>query len=165
LGLILIGGLILVATSLTAGWLARDNTIEYHLLATIINFGLFLLGYRVATSRRIKTKSLIIQASLTTVAWQALQIVGGLLVQHQLNRLDVLYGSFAIVLGLLFWLYLIARVAVYSIELDVVLSRQFWPRGVTEKLTAADKRFYTANAKMRKRHQIEKVEVTFSHRR
>jgi len=40
------------------------------------------------------------------------------------------YGVFAIVLGLMFWLYLGARLTLYAAELNVVAARQLWPRSL-----------------------------------
>jgi uncharacterized BrkB/YihY/UPF0761 family membrane protein len=38
------------------------------------------------------------------------------------------YGVFAIVLGLLFWLYLGAQLTLYAAEVNVVAARRLWPR-------------------------------------
>ena len=38
------------------------------------------------------------------------------------------YGFFGIVLGMVFWIYLIAQVTVYAAELNVVLADHRWPR-------------------------------------
>jgi uncharacterized BrkB/YihY/UPF0761 family membrane protein len=62
------------------------------------------------------------------VAWQVLQAVGGYLVGHYLRHTSQVYGVFAIVLGLLFWLYLGARFALYAAEVNVVAARRLWPR-------------------------------------
>jgi uncharacterized BrkB/YihY/UPF0761 family membrane protein len=66
------------------------------------------------------------------VAWQALQAVGGYLVDHYLRHTSQVYGVFAIVLGLLFWLYLAARLTLYAAELNVIAARQLWPRSVLQ---------------------------------
>ena len=39
---------------------------------------------------------------------------------------------FAIVLGLLFWLYLGARLTLYAVEVNVVAARQLWPRSLLQ---------------------------------
>ena len=38
------------------------------------------------------------------------------------------YGTFAVVLGLMAWLYLQAELTLYAIEVDVVRARHLWPR-------------------------------------
>jgi uncharacterized BrkB/YihY/UPF0761 family membrane protein len=40
------------------------------------------------------------------VIWQALQVAGALLLGHKLKGATATYGLFAIVLGLLAWVYL-----------------------------------------------------------
>jgi hypothetical protein len=42
------------------------------------------------------------------------------------------YGVFAIVLGLLFWLYLGARLTLYAAEVNVVAARRLWPRSLLQ---------------------------------
>ena len=48
------------------------------------------------------------------VGWTVLQYAGGLLVAHSLQHASRLYGNFAVVLGLLAFLYLSAEVTVYA---------------------------------------------------
>jgi uncharacterized BrkB/YihY/UPF0761 family membrane protein len=43
------------------------------------------------------------------------------------------YGMFALVIGLLVWLHLGALVVLLATELNVVLSRHLWPRGLTRE--------------------------------
>jgi uncharacterized BrkB/YihY/UPF0761 family membrane protein len=74
-----------------------------------VNVGLFLLAFRVLTPQPIPTRQLVAGALAAGVAWRALQAVGGYLVDHYLRHTSQVYGVFAIVLGLLFWLYLGAR--------------------------------------------------------
>ena len=66
------------------------------------------------------------------MGWTALQVVGGLIVQHQIRNATALYGFFGIVLGMIFWIYLIAQVTVYAAELNVVLADHRWPRSLTD---------------------------------
>jgi YihY family inner membrane protein len=96
--------------------------------AAAVNVGLFLLAFRVLTPRQVPTRQLVAGALVAGVAWQALQAVGGYLVGHYLRHTSQVYGVFAIVLGLLFWLYLGARLALYAAEINVVAARRLWPR-------------------------------------
>jgi membrane protein len=63
-------------------------------------------------------------------AWTALQFAGVQLVNHQLRHLSSLYGTFATVLGLIWWIALGAMATVYAAEFNVVLTRHLWPRSV-----------------------------------
>jgi YihY family inner membrane protein len=96
--------------------------------AAAVNVGLFLLAFRVLTPQQIPSRQLVAGAVVAGVAWQVLQAVGGYLVGHYLRHTSQVYGVFAIVLGLLFWLYLGARLTLYAAEVNVVAARQLWPR-------------------------------------
>ncbi|HEU4914571.1 MAG TPA: YihY/virulence factor BrkB family protein [Candidatus Saccharimonadales bacterium] len=159
--LIALGGFVLIATTLVTGLVAKNGTPWYFVLSALINFGLFLLIYRVATSRQIKTKNLLIQSGITAIAWQTLQMAGGYLVERQLSHLNLLYGSFAVVLGLVFWLYFVARISLYAIEIDVVLTGRLWPRSLTGETTEAGRKVYTGYAKAQKRIPEENITVRF----
>jgi YihY family inner membrane protein len=100
--------------------------------AAAVNVGLFLVVFRVLTPRQIPTRQLIAGALVAGVAWQVLQAVGGYLVGHYLRRTSEVYGLFAIVLGLLFWLYLGAQLTLYAAEVNVVAARRLWPRSLLQ---------------------------------
>jgi YihY family inner membrane protein len=104
--------------------------------AAAVNVGLFLLAFRVLTPQQIPTRQLVAGALVAGVAWQALQAVGGYLVGHYLRHTSQVYGVFAIVLGLLFWLYLGARLTLYAAEVNVVAARQLWPRSLLQPPSA-----------------------------
>ena len=106
--------------------------------AAAVNVGLFLLVFRVLTPRQIPTRQLLAGALVAGVAWQALQAVGGYLVVHYLRHTSQVYGVFAIVLGLLFWLFLGAQLTLYAAEVNVVAARRLWPRSVLQPPLAAD---------------------------
>jgi quercetin dioxygenase-like cupin family protein len=93
-----------------------------------VNVGLFLLVFRVLTPGQIPSRQLVAGSLVAGVAWQVLQAVGGYLVGHYLRHTSQVYGVFAIVLGLLFWLYLGARLTLYAAEINVVAARRLWPR-------------------------------------
>ena len=62
------------------------------------------------------------------VGWTLLEVVGGALVGHVLRHATELYGFFATVLGLVFWLSLGSQLFIYAGETNVVLARHLWPR-------------------------------------
>ncbi len=64
------------------------------------------------------------------VGWTVLQFAGAQLVNHQLRHLSNLYGTFATVLGLIWWVALGALITVYAAEFNVVLTRHLWPRPI-----------------------------------
>jgi uncharacterized BrkB/YihY/UPF0761 family membrane protein len=96
------------------------------------------------------------------VSWQLLQHLGGYYVDHVLKRTGPLYGVFAVVLGLLAWLYLGAQLTIYAAEVNVVRRHRLWPRTLlSDGLLDADKRALTFSAEVEERVQREDVQVTF----
>ena len=78
---------------------------------------------------------------VAAVFWQLLQHLGGYYVDHVLKRTGPLYGVFALVLGLLAWLYLGAQLTIFAAEINVVRARRLWPRSFfSDPLLEADKR-------------------------
>ena len=95
--------------------------------------------FRILTPKVIGTRGLLLGATLAGLAYGALQLGGTLLVDHELRHMSQLYGLFALVLGTLWWIYLLSRVVLYAAETNVVVSRRLWPRGLlVPPLTAAD---------------------------
>jgi inner membrane protein YhjD len=163
------GGMTIVSTALTsvvsAGVsgtpLAAAGAI---LLSLALNVGLFLAAFYVLTSADLTWRSVLPGAILAGVAWEVLQAAGGLLFTHQLKHLNATYGTFATVIGLLSLLYLGAQVMLIAAEVNVVVARRLWPRGLTEPLTSADKRALTGSAETEERIEDEDVSVEFQRR-
>jgi uncharacterized BrkB/YihY/UPF0761 family membrane protein len=109
-------------------------------VSLILNIGLYWLGFRLATAAEVATRDLRLSAILAAIAWQILQLIGGVVVKHASNSA---YGTFGIVIGLLAWFYLQAQITLYAAELNVVRVRSLWPRAlVPPPLTDADMRAY-----------------------
>jgi membrane protein len=99
-------------------------------ISLILNVGVFWLSFKIATAWHVPWRELRIGSAIAAICWQALQVVGGYVVGHQLHRASELYGIFGVVLGLLAWLFLQAEVTLYAAEADVVLARRLWPRSI-----------------------------------
>ena len=97
-------------------------------VSLVLNVGVFWLAFRIASGFKVRWHDLRYGAAIAAVVWQVLQVAGGYVVSHQLQRASTLYGTFGVVLGLLAWLYLEAMVTLYAAEMDVVLVRRLWPR-------------------------------------
>lgn len=109
----------------------------------LVIFGVLLFISRWATMRRVPFKDMLFGSATAAVIIQILLTFGSILVAHQLKNLNALYGTFAIVLGLLFWIYLIAQVVVYAIEIDSVRHFKLYPRAIQgDKPTPADLKAY-----------------------
>jgi YihY family inner membrane protein len=96
----------------------------------LVNLLLFVVFFRILTPRQIQLRLLVPGALVGGVAWSALQDTGGYLVSHLLRNTTQVYGFFAVVLGLLWWMYVVARAVLLATELNVVLARGMWPRSL-----------------------------------
>jgi len=133
------------------------------ILAALVNIGQYLLAFRVLTPTSIATRSLWPGAAIGGVAWTLLQILGGYLVGHELHGASEVYGTFAVVIGLMAWVFLGVRVTLYSAEINSVMHHRLWPRSIVQPpLTAADRTSLTLQALENQRRPEQRVEVSFS---
>ena len=128
----------------------------------VANCVLYLLAFRVLTPKQIRLKDLVPGALIGAVGWTALQVGGTLLIAHQLRHTSQVYGTFAIVLGLIGWIYLGAMLTMVAAEVNVVLARRLWPRSMVQPpLTAADHRVLVAIAEQNVRRPEQRITVHF----
>ncbi|HXL95769.1 MAG TPA: YihY/virulence factor BrkB family protein [Streptosporangiaceae bacterium] len=125
-----------------------------------LNIGMFWLGFRLAAVSEISWRRLLPGAVISALAWQVMQTIGGYLVTHQLARSSNLYGTFAIVLGLIGWLYLEALLTVAAMEANAVLAYRLWPRSLRPPRTAADRRAYVLYAEVENRGEDQLIRTT-----
>lgn len=104
------------------------GTVLITLLNLAIAFGLFLVVFRLGTSSKISLSHLVIGAAIACVGTLLVQRLGGLIMAEQLTKLEGAYGSFAVALGMLFWIYLQAQIILYAIVVTVVKSQKDWPK-------------------------------------
>ena len=128
------------------------------LVSLLLNFALFLLAFRILPAADVSWSDVRTGAIIGAGAWTILQAVGGYYVGHQLNGASSTYGTFAIVIGLLAWMYLGAQITLYAAEINVVKVHRLWPRGMVQPpLTEADRRELERLAKVEERRQEEVV--------
>jgi len=135
-----------------------------HVLAVAVslalNFGLFWLGFWLATAREVTWKQLRLGAVMSAIVWQVLQTFGGYFLSHQLAHASPLYGTFALVLGLIAWFYLQAELTLYAVEINVVRAYRLWPRSIAPPpYTEQDRRAYQLYADTEKRRKQEDIMV------
>ena len=167
-GLILVVGIGEIATSVLSSFITGGDLLPgfgIPVLATIVtllfNIGLFWLAFRLAAAKTITWRDLRLGAILGGIVWQILQLVGGYYIGHQLRHSTSLYGStFAIVLGLVAWLYLQAEATLYVAEANVVWVRKLWPRSLAPPPhTEEDVRAYELYAEAEARKKDETISV------
>lgn len=131
-------------------------------LALALNLALFAIAFRLLTAADLAWRDVLPGAIVAAILWQLLQHLGGYYVEHVLKRTGPLYGIFAVVLGLLAWLYLGAQLTIISAEINVVKKRRLFPRSFfSDPLLDADRRALTYSAETEERVADENVEVTF----
>ncbi|MEW6475493.1 MAG: YihY/virulence factor BrkB family protein [Actinomycetota bacterium] len=163
---ILGGGLLLTAASSTVanaadpGWTGR---LLGPLLATLVNIGLFAVAFRVLTERDLRWSDVVPGAGVAGTAATLFQVAGGFVVARYLRGASQTYGTFAVVIGLLSWLHLQARVALFAAEINVVRARRLWPRSLSgQDMTEADRRALAEHAEVEERVPEEDVRVAIS---
>jgi YihY family inner membrane protein len=164
LGVLALGVVLTAAIVSLGAWapLGGFGRVLVPLVSVALNVSLFVLGFRVLTPA-IATRDLLPGAIVGGVGWSILQVVGALLVGHNLRHASQVYGYFASVLGLVSWLYLSAQLALYASEINVVRARRLWPRSIVQPpLTEADKRTLDNIAEQGKRRPEQEVESVWN---
>jgi YihY family inner membrane protein len=132
-------------------------------LSLALNFALFMLAFRILTTADVSWSDVRVGAAVGAVAWTALQALGGYVVGHQLQHASATYGTFAIVVGLLGWMYIGAQLTLYAAELNVVRAERLWPRSLIQPpLTEADRRQLELLAKVGERRKGQVVVTTLA---
>ena len=130
-----------LATGVGSGPLAIAVRLAALLVAVALGTLSYWLALRLAIAAQVPGRDLWTGAVIGAVGWQILQNVGGYYITHQLRHSSALYGTFGLVLGLIAWIYLQARVTLYAAEVDVVRARRLWPRSLfPPPVTAADRK-------------------------
>src|SRR5581483_2041326 len=109
LQLVVVGGGALVvaailsshSASISFGLASRLIPLAISLICLV--FAFFLIFKICIATQEHAAKYIFTSAFIAAVGIQALLILGGYLVTHELKNLSKLYGTFAVVLGLMFW--------------------------------------------------------------
>lgn len=127
----------------------------------------FSLVFRLACTRKLTLRNVLPGAVAAAVAWQLLQVFGATFVERVIARASAVNGVFALVLGLIAFLYIAALVVVMCVEANVVRVDHLYPRALLTPftdnvdLTAGDRRVYTSRAEATRHKGFEDVTVTF----
>ena len=164
-----IGGTVLagaatVGTGYGIGW-----KILLVLGSTLLDFGLFWFAFRALTSQDVSWRMLRGGAAAAAVGYEALQLVGGYYVGHAVASAGNTYGTFALVIGLLSFIYLAVHITLLAAESNVVATRRLWPRSISiggdQPATAADEAALAQRGKVEKRRQDQQINVRVPVRR
>jgi YihY family inner membrane protein len=170
-----LGGLALAITSLL---LANPNAFGVdgghlkwvsRLGGIVVTLPIFMGLYRLVGSRRIPPRAVLPGAVFATVAWQALQIGGSTFVSQVVTKATTsqMNQTFALVLGLFAFLFLVSAMVVLGHEINVVAYQHLYPRALLTpftdnvSLTEADRRAYTRYAKSQRHKGFQSIETRF----
>jgi YihY family inner membrane protein len=137
------------------------------MISMVVNGAVFVLAFRVSAPRGTRKRDLLAGAIIAAVVWQLLQLFGAAYVGSVVKDAGATYGAFALVLGLLGWIFLAAMGIVIGSEINVVRAKRLYPRALMTPftdnvdLTSADQRAYADAAQSQQFKGFESVTVSY----
>jgi YihY family inner membrane protein len=170
--LLVLGSAAIATTALSAigrsaeslGWWGQAGCA---LAAVVINAGICLIAFRVTTTRKLTVRQLLPGAAVAAVVWQLLQSFGAAYVSHSVTTASAINAVFAVVLGLLAFLFLVSVTLVMCAQINVVRVDGLHPRSLMTvftddvELTPADRETYARKAKAEQAKGIEQIRVSY----
>jgi membrane protein len=138
--------------------------------SVVMNAGVFVLAFRVATARDVGVREVLPGAVGAAVWWQLLQSFGALYVEHVVRHASTTNSVFSVVLGLIGFIYLVAVVTVICVEANVVRVERLYPRALLTpftddvELTDADEESYSQAALAQRNKGFQTIRVSFERR-
>lgn len=144
-GLVTIGaafvGNAVAATFATSGGLGPFVRVGVVVAMVVMNLALYLITFRILTPLSMGTGVMVPGAAVAGLGFTFLITLGSGLVEHQIRNSSATYGQFGIVIGLVGFLFLVAKISLYGAELNPVLLWHVWPRAMRDSdPTSADDR-------------------------
>ncbi|GAA1739835.1 YihY/virulence factor BrkB family protein [Aeromicrobium alkaliterrae] len=127
----------------------------------------FMMIFHLISGSRATWRRVLPGAVVTALLWQLLQVLGQAYVSGVINRASQMNGTFALVLGLMGFIFLAALMVVIGLETMVVVARRLYPRALLTPftdnvvLTDADQRAYISYAKMQRHKGFQTIEARF----
>jgi uncharacterized BrkB/YihY/UPF0761 family membrane protein len=123
---------------------------------------MLLVTFRLFISGRNPFRELLPGALVAGAGIVMLQAVGTLIVNRYIKGASDTYGTFAVVIALLSWFFLVSRVVLLGAELNAVLRHQVWPRSLVTSTepTDGDRRAVHLDARRVQRDQRIGVAVS-----
>ena len=173
-------GLGILALALASSVLANPDVIGVdagnlggviRVVGFVVTSVIFIGLFRLVSGGRASTRSVLPGAMTVSVLWQLLQLVGNSFVTNVIGAAEQqMNQTFALVLGLVAFLYLAGLMIVLGFEINVVLRRRLYPRALLTPFTdnvsptEADLKAYTQYAKSQRHKGFQSIESTFEKR-
>ena len=132
-----------------------------------LNAVVFVFLFKIATARDLSVRDVAPGAVAAALLWQLLQSFGVVYVDHVIRHASATNGVFALVLGLIAFLYLTAVALVLCVEVNVVRVEGLYPRALLTpftddvRLTPGDERAYSDQAEAQQMKGFQDIDVTF----
>ena len=133
----------------------------------VVNTALFTVAFRFATAKDVTFRQVLPGALGASFVWLFLQLAAGAYVEHVVHSATAVNGVFALVFGLVAWLYLQSLVVVLAVEYNTVRSGRFYPRALMTiftddvALTDADHRVYAEQIEAQRAKGFQIIEVSY----
>ena len=116
--------------------------------SVVVNWAVFIVTFRIFRPPGVRRRDVVPGALFAATIWQFLQWYGATIVGNAVQSAGATYGVFALVLGLLAWIFVAAAGVVIGSEINAVLAKRLYPRALLTPftdnvdLTEADLRAY-----------------------
>jgi len=171
LGVLVLASTVLSALGSGAAAYGGGFSGEVHVLVTassvLANSAVCVSGFRIKTARRRRTRQVLPGALAAAVLWQLLQAFGGVYVARVVANASAVDAVFALVLGLVAFIYLAATALVLCAEVNVVRVDHLHPRALLtpfvdhDDLTEGDERVFAEAARAQRAVRHQRVDVAF----
>ncbi|MGB3485021.1 MAG: YhjD/YihY/BrkB family envelope integrity protein [Mycobacterium sp.] len=168
--LLLVMGTALVTTTLLVAMgrgFGAAGTVGVVVAAFALNAAVCTVAFRVTTTRPLTYAEVLPGAVTAAAVWQLLQWFGAGYVARVVATASVINSVFAVVLGMIAFLYLVSTSLLICAEINVVRVDRLHPRALLTPftddvdLTAADRKMYEGQAQAQRAKPFQRVEVTF----
>lgn len=132
---------------------------------------IFAFVYRFVSLGRASFLDVLPGAIFGALGWQFLQWIGNAYVERVVIRASSMNQTFALVLGLVAFLFLLSAIIVLGLQVNVVLRRRLYPRALltpfTDRvsLTEGDRRAYSQYARAQRHKGFQTIDVQFENKR
>jgi YihY family inner membrane protein len=161
LGVFLVGATVMAGLAIGGAIGPAAERLGAFALSLAVNAAMFLAVFAVLTERPLRVGELWPGVLLAAVGSLALQAAGGWYVERAVTRASDVYGTFALVIGLLSWFWLGAHLLLLAAEVNVVRHRRLWPRSLAGPLGDADRAALRRAAEAARQHERQQVVVRF----
>ncbi|MGD9996944.1 MAG: YihY/virulence factor BrkB family protein [Ilumatobacteraceae bacterium] len=160
LGLGLIGATVVNAIAASIEGLDVFTQIGVALGNVALNIVVVGFAFQTLTDRRLTLQQILPGAVIAGIAYYGFQTLGTRLVATRINEASDTYGTFATVIGLLTYFYVLAQVTLFAAEVNVVRDLRLYPRSIHgDDLTEADRRAHEIFEREARRRALDEDEA------